>query len=194
VRSVSLSASSFVLCLVFALLAGCSSEPAASGAADEAVPVAPKNPTDPASVPEPTRVLELQSSGSLGFVIVAGPEAGGWCALLAPAADGADAWSADRCKVSTAVAGAERISYAVEPAPASSDVRVLYGLVPLEVAKVVVDLESGSTSSSLEAGPSPRSELGDFGSFSLFLRPALGDPVRIRLLDSGGAELEAIEL
>lgn len=188
------AASPFVLCLVFALLAGCSSEPATSGAADEPVPVAPKNPTDPASAPEPTRALELQSSGSLGFVVVAGPDAGGWCALLVSVDNGADAWSADRCKVSTAAASAERISYAVEPAPASPEVRVLYGLVPLEVARVVVDLESGSTSSSLEAGPAPRSELGDFGSFSLFLRPALGDPVRIRLLDTGGAELEAIDL
>ena len=139
-------------------------------------------------------VIQLQSSGSLRFTVVAGRVDHGWCAHLIDEAEGVSAWRAEDCTVSTATAEAESISYAIAGAPADPDVKVLYGLIAPVVSKVVVEVVSGSVTSSLQAGPARRKELGEVGSFSLFVRPGLGTPVRLRLLGTDGSELRTIEL
>ena len=148
----------------------------------------------PAPAAGASEVIELQSSGSLGFTVVAGRVDNGWCAHLVGQASGPSAWRAEDCKVSTGTAEAESISYAIASAPADPDVKVLYGLLAPTVSKVVVEVASGSVTSSLQAGPARRPELGELGSFSLFVRPGMGTPVRLRLLATDGSEVRAIEL
>jgi hypothetical protein len=118
-----------------------------------------------ASVGSSSEVVELQSSGSLRFKVLAGRVDNGWCAHLVDEADGPSAWRAEDCKISTSTAAAESISYAIAGAPADPEVKVLYGLVAPNVSKVVVEVASGSATSSLQAGPARRPELGDLGSF-----------------------------
>lgn len=139
-------------------------------------------------------VIELQSSGSLGFKVFAGRVDDGWCAHLVNAAGDASSWRAEDCQVSTAAAEADLISYAIADAPADPDVKVFYGLMVPPVSKVVIVVESGSVTSSVEAGPAKRAELGETGSFSLFVRPGMGQPAHLRLLDANGSELRTIDL
>jgi hypothetical protein len=182
---------------VIALLAAACApaEPAATGNAPAEAPAEVPAAPDVETAAEPAggspAALELQSSGSLGFEVVAGPADGGWCAHLVPSGG---AWSAAECTVSTAAAEAEGVSWAIADAPADPAVKVLYGLVTSEVSKIVVDLESGSTTTSVEAGAAPREEFGGLGSFSLFLRPSAGTAQGLRLLHAGGAELVSIDL
>jgi hypothetical protein len=147
-----------------------------------------------ASVGSSSEVIELQSSGSLRFKVVAGRVDNGWCAHLVDEADGPSAWRADDCTISTGTAAAESISYAIAGAPADPEVKVLYGLIAPIVSKVVVEVVSGSVTSSLQASPARRRELGDVGSFSLFVRPSMGTPVRLRLLATDGSEVRTIDL
>jgi hypothetical protein len=116
----------------------------------ETSPAAKDTAADPANAPVAStggarEVIELQSSGSLRFELVAGRIDDGWCAHLVDEAGG-------------------------------------------------VDVVNGSVTSSVQAGPAPRAELGELGSFSLFLRPAMGTPSRLRLVGADGSELRTINL
>jgi hypothetical protein len=180
---------SLVCALVVSLACGNGDTPSGS------VETPPQEATRPsAPVGGQREVIELQSSGSLRFKVVAGRVDNGWCAHLVDEAEGASAWRSEDCKVSTNAATAESISYAIAGAPADPEVKVLYGLIAPTVSKVIVELASGSATSSLQAGPARRPELGDLGSFSLLMRPGMGTPVRLRLLAGDGSEVRTIDL
>ena len=174
-----------------ALIVACGGGDPSSTSVDTPAHEATPPPDAVGSSPE---VIQLQSSGSLRFKVVAGRVDDGWCAHLVDEADGISAWRAEDCRISTTAAVAESVSYAIADAPADPEVKVLYGLIAPVVSKVVVEVVSGSVTSSLQAGPARRTELGELGSFSLFVRPGMGTPVRLRLLGTDGSELRTIEL
>ncbi len=155
----------------------------------------------PSSVPstdggdeESHDVIELQSSGSLGFVVVAGPSGDGWCAHLVGDDLGKAGWDESSCTVDTSEVGSDGLSYAIEAAPLDAQVQVLYGLAPAEATTAVVEFEQGSTSSTTKMGIVPRAEMDEIGSFSVFLRPDGGTATSLVLLDASETELTRVPL
>jgi hypothetical protein len=143
---------------------------------------------------EADNVIELQSSGSLGFVVVGGPSGDGWCAHLVGDDVGKAGWDESSCTVDTSELDSDGVSFATEAAPLDAQVQVLYGLAPAEATTAVVEFEQGATSSTTDMAIVPRTEMDGIGSFSVFLRPDGGTATGLVLLDAAGTELTRVPL